>query len=286
MKNRKHVTLQGKSPFDIISNIVIVLFCVLSLFPIYWLFTGSFKYSTDIVKIPPDWWPTSWTVDNYLAVFEKNPAWSWIFNSVFITIATTLGICIVSSGAAFALSKLKFPGKKLILSFVIAALLIPMEIYILPLYKIVMSLGWKGTTLGYVLPNMVAPFGVFLLKNFYDSIPNEIMEAAEIDGCNKTRFFFSFGLPLSKPGLGALSILSAINTWNNYLWQLLMATSEKTSYTLPVGVARLFDNSLGSDVDYGLRFAAAVLTALPLLAIFFSFQNFFTRGIASGAVKG
>jgi multiple sugar transport system permease protein len=286
MQNFAGIKLKGKSGFDLVSNCLIVVFCLVSLFPLYWLISGSFKYSSDIVKIPPDWWPRSLTLENYLAVFQKNPAWNWIFNSVFITVVTTIGVCAVSSGAAYALSKFRFVGKKLILCFVIAALLIPMEIYILPLYKITMTLGWKNSYLGYIIPNLVAPFGVFLLKNFYDLIPNEILEATEIDGCNKVRFFFSFGLPLSKPGLGALSILSAINVWNNYLWQLLMATSEKTSYTLPVGVARLFDNSFGSDVDYGLRFAAAVLTALPLLTIFFSFQGFFTRGISAGAVKG
>jgi multiple sugar transport system permease protein len=286
MKKLLGFKLKGKSKFDSVSNIVIILFCLISLFPIYWLFTGSFKYSIDIVKIPPDWWPRAWTLDNYIAVFKKNPAEHWIMNSVLITVITTIGICFVSSGAAYALSKFNFIGKKLIFSFVIAALLIPMEIYILPLYKLIMAYGWKGTYAGYVIPNLVVPFGVFLLKNFYDSIPNEILEASEIDGCNKFVFFFKFGLPLSKPGLGALAILSTINIWNNYLWQLLMATSEKASYTLPVGVARLFDNSLGSDIDYGLRFAAAVLTALPLLIIFFSFQSFFARGISSGAVKG
>jgi multiple sugar transport system permease protein len=249
------------------------------------LFTGSFKYSTDIVKIPPDWIPSRWNLTNYASVFVNNPAWRWIFNSVFITLATSVGIVLLSSGAGYALSKMNFIGKKYIFAFVIAGLLIPMEIYMLPLYNLIVNLGWKGNYLGFIAPNIAMPFGVYLMKNFYDNIPNEIIEAADIDGCTKVLFFFRFGIPLSKPGIGALAILASIRIWNNYLWQLLNSTSKATSYTLPVGVAKMFDVT-GGDVDYGLKFAAAALTALPLLIIFFAFQRFFTAGISSGAVKG
>lgn len=195
-----------------------------------------------------------------------------------------VGIILVSSAAGFALSKMKFKGRKVIFSFVVAALLIPMEIYILPLYKVVVGFGWKGTLLGYVVPNLALPFGVYLMKNFYDTIPNEIIEASEIDGCGKVRFFFQFGIPLSKSGVGALAIMSGIRIWNNYLWQLLMATASESSYTLPVGVTKLMDSLV--DTDYGLRFAAAALTAVPLLIIFFAFQKMFTEGVSAGSVKG
>jgi multiple sugar transport system permease protein len=287
MQNKisKQNKIRNQSKFDVISNLFIIIFCILSLFPIYWLFTGSFKFSSDIVKIPPDWFPVKWNLTNYANVFLKNPAGRWIFNSVFITLVTAIGIILVSSAAGYALSKMNFVGKNLILAFVIAGLLIPMEIYLLPLYNLIVNLGWKGSYFGFVIPNLTMPFGVYLMKNFYDNIPNEVIEATEIDGCNKVHFFFKFGIPLSKPGIGALAILSSIRIWNNYLWQLLNSTSEAKSYTLPVGVAKMFDVT-GGDIDYGLKFAAAALSALPLLVIFFAFQRFFTAGISSGAVKG
>lgn len=271
--------------FDGISNVLIVAFCLFSLFPLYWLFTGSLKYSSDVVKIPPDWIPRAVTFSNYRKVFANYPAWQWIINSLTITLLTSGGIILVASGAGYALSKMKFAGRNFIFAYVIAALLVPMEVYILPLYKEVVQMGIKGSYLSYILPNLALPFGVYLLKNFYDSIPDEILEATQLDGCGKGRFFFYFGIPLSKPGLAALAILSAIRIWNNYLWQLLMANPDNRSFTLPVGVAKMFDATTG-DMDYGLRFAASALTAIPLMIVFFCFQKFFTGGISAGAVKG
>lgn len=276
--------LRHASKFDLVSNLVISLFCLFSLFPVYWLLTGSFKYSSDIVKIPPDWFLKRATLSNYVHVFEKNPAGRWMFNSIAITLITVGMLVLVSSAAGYGLSKMDFAGKRLLYAFVIATLLIPKEIYIIPLYKMMVKFGWVGTWKSIIVPDIAMPFGVYLLKNFYDGIPNEIMEAAEVDGCGKLQFFVKFGLPLSKPGIGALAILSAVRVWNEYLWQLVNAT-DKYSYTLPVGVAKLFDTT-GGDVDYGLRFAGAVLTALPLFLIFFAFQRFFTEGVSAGAVKG
>lgn len=281
MKQNK---IRNRSKFDILSNIGIIVFCLFSIFPIYWLFTGAFKYSVDVIKLPPDWIPTRVTLGNFEKVFSEHPAVQWIINSVTVTVVTTLGIIIISSACGFALSKMKFPGRKLLMAFVVAALLVPMEIYILPLYKIVVGLGWKGTLLGYVIPNLAMPFGVYLMKNFYDTIPDEIIEATEIDGCGKVRFFFQFGIPLSRAGVGSLAIMAGIRIWNNYLWQLLMATAKEESYTLPVGATKLLDSLV--DTDYGLRFAAAALTAVPLLIIFFAFQKLFTEGVSAGAVKG
>ncbi|HRX58789.1 MAG TPA: carbohydrate ABC transporter permease [Eubacteriales bacterium] len=283
-RKRALMRLKNASKLDLISNFLIVLFCLFSIFPIYWLFIGSFKFSTDIIKIPPDWIPNPWTLENYKSVFASQPALNWIANSVIISFGTAVGIVLVSASAGFALSKMQFRGKKILFSFVIASLLIPMEIYILPLYKLIVSIGWKGTLWGYIVPNLALPFGVYLMKNFFDTIPDEIIEAARIDGCGTTRFFFQFGLPLAKPGIGALVIMSVIRIWNNYLWQLLNATNDPKSYTLPVGITKLFENQV--EIDYGLKFAAAVLTALPLLIVFFAFQKYFTKGISAGAVKG
>ena len=281
--------LRERSWFDMCSNVFIVLFCLFSIFPLYWLITGSFKFSQDVVKIPPDWWPKTWTLVNFQSLFATTPTWRWIFNSVIVTVVTTCGIVLVSSGAGYALSKMRFAGKKIIFSFVIAALLVPMEIYVLPLYKQIVAFGWRGSTTGaylaMIIPNLAMPFGVYLMKNNFDTIPDAGVEAAVLDGCSRARFFFSIGLPLAKAGCGALAILAGIRIWNNYLWQLLNSIGEKTRYTLPVGVAMLFDQT-GATEDYGLKFAAAFVSAIPLFTIFICFQKLFTSGVSAGAVKG
>ena len=255
---------------------------IISLFPLYWLFTGSVKYSADIMKIPPDWFPKRFTLDNFRAIFEED-ALIWIFNSFFVSTVTTVLIIFVSSGCAYAISKLKFKGRRLLFAFVIAALILPKEVYLLPLYQTMVDMGLLGTLTSMILPDIAMPFGVFLLKQFCDTIPNEILEATEIEGCGKIRFFFSFNLPLSKPGIGALTILAFIRVWNGYLWQMVMATGSN-KFTLPVGIASLFDDPLV--VDYGLKFAGATVTAVPLLIVFMIFQKYFTEGINAGAVKG
>lgn len=276
--------LRRTSAFDVISNILIIILCVISVFPIYWMCVSSIKYSSDVVKIPPDWIPSRVTLRNYVDMFRNNPVFTWIVNSIVVTALTIVGVAAVSSAAGFALSKMDFYGKKLVNAFVLSALLIPMEIYIIPLYKEIVAFGWKGTYWAYVLPNVAMPFGVYLIRNFYDSIPGEIMEAASVDGCGKIRFFFCFGLPLSKSGIAALAILTGVRTWNNYIWQLLAASNSPDSYTLPVGIAKLFTDPL--NLDYGVRFAAATVSALPLFLVFFAFQRFFTEGVSAGAVKG
>lgn len=273
----------GGSKGDLVLNILVILFCLFSVFPIYWLLTGSIKVQSDVMKIPPDWIPTKVTFENYRQIFTDNPAWRWIFNSFATSLLGTLGIIAVSQMAGYAIAKINFTGRNLIFSFVIAALVLPKEVYLLPLYQEMVGLGWRGSFRALILPDLAMPFGVFLMKQFFDGIPNELGEAAAIDGCGRIRFFFEFGIPLSKPGIGALGILAFIRMWNSYLWQYTMAT-DKSTYTLPVGIARMMDNP--DIVDYGLKFAGAAVAAIPLLIIFMFFQRYFTSGITAGAIKG
>lgn len=283
MKQSSIVKIIKKSPIDGLSNLLIILFCLFSVFPIYWLLTGSVKWAQDVMKIPPDWIPTRITLENYKNIFIQNPAFRWIGNSFISSMTATIGIILVSSAAGYALSKIQFIGSKIIFGFVVAALVLPKEVYLLPLYQLMVAFHWRGTLLALILPELAMPFGVFLMKQYYDGIPNEIVEAATIDGCGKGVFFFRFGIPLSKPGIGALAILAFIRVWNSYLWQYVMAT-DKNSYTLSVGFARMMVEP--DIIDYGLKFAGAAVAAIPLLIIFMFFQKYFTSGITAGAVKG
>lgn len=283
MKCFKYTKALKISPADGLINFTIILFCLFSVFPIYWLIIGSIKWAPDVMKLPPDWIPARITFDNYMKIFSANPAFRWIYNSFASSFIATLGIVFVSSSAGYALSKMKFPGRKFLFGFVVAALVLPKEVYLLPLYQLMVTFGWRGTLKALIFPELAMPFGVFLMKQFYDGIPNEIVEATTIDGCGRGAFFFHFGIPLSKPGIGALAILSFIRVWNSYLWQYVMAT-DKNTYTLSVGFARMMVEP--DIIDYGLKFAGAAVAAIPLLVIFVFFQKYFTSGITAGAVKG
>lgn len=269
------------SKFDLVMNAVILLFAVSNLFPLYWLYSNSFKYSPNIAVMPPQWIPATPTLHNFQTLFRDNAAFSWLGSSVLISAATTALVVLVSALAAYSFAKLRFPGRDLLFIIFISTLMLPKEVFIVPLFKTVNYMGLYGTYPGIVLPNVALPFGVFLLKQFFESIPDSLRESAKIDGSNEYRTFLSIVLPISKPGIGALAILMFVQTWNDYLWQLIMISKNEMK-TLQMAIAAMQSND---QVDYGLRYAGAALCALPMLAIFIAFQKYFTRGITLGAVK-
>ncbi|WP_440897025.1 carbohydrate ABC transporter permease [Amphibacillus sp. Q70] len=270
-----------KDKYDIFSNLVVVLFAGLSLFPLYWLFTSSFKNSADIVKMPPDWFPKTFTLNNYIELFNNQPAFRWGFNSVIVALVATVALIIVSSLAAYAFSKLHFKGKNFIFIAFVSSLMIPKEIIIVPLFRVIDQLGWVNSINGMIWPNVAVAFGVFMLKGFFDQIPNSLREAARIDGASELRTFSQIMLPIVKPGIGALFILYFVQVWNDYLWQLVVGQENQVK-TLQVGIATLMQDL---NPNFGYKMAGAVVAAIPMLLVFAFFQSYFTKGISAGAVK-
>lgn len=270
-----------KDKYDIFSNLVVVLFAGLSLFPLYWLFTSSFKNSADIVKMPPDWFPKTFTLNNYIELFDNQPAFRWAFNSVIVALVATVALIIVSSLAAYAFSKLHFKGKNFIFIAFVSSLMIPKEIIIVPLFRVIDQLGWVNSMSGMIWPNVAVAFGVFMLKGFFDQIPNSLREAARIDGASELRTFSQIMLPIVKPGIGALFILYFVQMWNDYLWQLVVGQENQVK-TLQVGIATLMQDL---NPNFGYKMAGAVVAAIPMLLVFAFFQSYFTKGISAGAVK-
>ena len=270
-----------REKYDIGANIIVIFFAICSLFPLYWLVTSSFKNSVDVVKMPPDWFPKSFTLSNYVDVFNNQPAFKWAYNSIVVSLVATLALLIVSAMAAYAFSKLRFKGKNVIFIVFISSLMIPKEVMIVPLFRIIQDFGMVNTLSGMIWPNVATAFGVFLLKGFFDSIPDSLREAAKIDGASEFRIFFTIMLPLVKPGLGALFILNFVNVWNDYLWQLVVGQSE-TSKTLMVGIATLMQDL---NPNFAYKMAGATVGAIPMLIIFVLFQKYFTRGITIGSDK-
>ncbi|TYP74814.1 carbohydrate ABC transporter permease [Paenibacillus methanolicus] len=276
-----HKTSKKREPYDLVSNVLVAFFAVLNLFPLYWLFTSSLKNSADVVKMPPDWFPATITFDNYIDVFRSQPALRWTFNSLFVSGVSTVLVIIVGAMAAYAFSKLAFKGRNIIFVVFISSLMIPKEIMIVPLFRIIQDFGMVNELSGMIWPNVATAFGVFLLKGFFDATPDALREASRIDGAGEWRTFAQIMLPIVKPGIGALFILNFVQVWNDYLWQMVVG-QEKNMKTLMVGTATLMQDL---NPNYAYKMAGATVAAIPMLIIFLLFQRYFTHGMTAGAVK-
>lgn len=278
----KNKNKRKRETVDVVANVIILFFAILNLFPLYWLFTSSLKNSSDVIKMPPDWFPKTISFSNYVDVFQNQPALKWTFNSIVVSLVSTIAVIVVSSLAAYAFSKLHFKGKNVIYIIFISSLMIPKEVMIVPLFRIIQDLGMVNSLNGMIWPNVATAFGVFLLKGFFDSIPDSLREAARIDGAGELYTFYKIILPIVKPGIGALFILNFVQVWNDYLWQLVVGQSEE-SKTLMVGIASLMQDL---NPNFAYKMAGATVAAVPMLLIFIFFQKYFTKGLAIGAEKG
>ena len=278
----KKTDLSGTSTaYKVFAVVILIMLAIFFLFPLYWIVTGSFKSAIDINAKVPVWFPMNPTVDNYARLFE-NPAFLWLFNIVFISAMAMLLTCITAALAGYALGKKRFYGRAILFTIIICAMALPKQVIVIPLAQEMKLLHLSDTLWAVILPTVGWPFGVFLMKQFSETIPNEILEAARVDGAGELKTFFSVVFPMIKPGIGALAIFTFVNTWNDYFLQLVMLTS-KEKWTLPLAIANL-QGEMSS--DFGLIMAGAALAAIPIIVVFIAFQKYFTQGIAMGAVKG
>lgn len=270
------------TPFGVITIILLSILTIIFVFPFYWIMTGAFKSQPDTIKIPPQWWPSAPTMENFRELLIQNPAGRWLFNSIFISLVTMILVCLTASLAGYVLAKKRFYGQKFVFSVFIAAMALPKQVVLVPLVRIVNFLGIHDTLAAVILPLIGWPFGVFLMKQFSENIPGELLESAKIDGCGELRTFTSIAFPIVKPGFAALAIFTFINTWNDYFMQLVMLSS-RNKLTVSLGVATM---QAEMATNYGLIMAGAALSAIPIVAVFLIFQKSFTQGITMGAVKG
>lgn len=274
-KIRKSISISS-----VLSMLLLIMLSVIFIFPFYWIVTGAFKIQVVATQIPPQWFPKDIVFDNWVTLF-KNPVGRWTFNSFFIAVSEMVLICLVSTTAGFVLAKKEFPGRKLVFTALVAAMALPKQVILVPLFTLLAKLGWINTYKGLILPAVGWPFGVFLMKQFSQTIPTEILEAAKIDGCSDVRSFVTIALPLLKPAIGALAIFTFMTSWNDYFSQLII-TRSTDMMTLPLGIATMQGEYR---TDYGVMMAGAALASLPMLTIFILFQKAFTQGITLGAVK-
>lgn len=277
---KKKSLLERFNPYQVISMLLLGMFSLVFIFPFYWIITGAFKIQVVATQLPPQWFPLEPVLDNWVTLF-KNSVGRWTFNSFFVAVSEMVLICLVSSTAGFVLAKKQFPGRRIIFSALVAAMALPKQVILVPLFTLLAKLGWINTYKGLIFPAIGWPFGVFLMKQFSQTIPTEILEAAKIDGCSELRSFITIALPLLKPAIGALAIFTFMTSWNDYFSQLII-TRSTNMMTLPLGIATMQGEYR---TDYGVMMAGAALASLPMLTIFILFQKAFTQGITLGAVK-
>ena len=269
------------TPYKVIAAVVLAALAFFFIFPLYWILTGSVKTAAVINDAVPQWFPLSPTADNYQRLFD-NPALLWLFNSVAMAVLAMGLTCVTASMAGYVLAKKRFVGRAVLFSIFICAMALPKQVILIPLLREMSFLNLHDSMWAVILPTVGWPFGVFLMKQFSENIPGELLEAARIDGAGEVRMFTEIVLPIIKPGIGALAIFTFINCWNDYFLQLIMLNS-RTKLTISLGIAKL---QAEMSTDFGLIMAGAALAAVPIITIFLMFQKYFTKGITMGAVKG
>ena len=274
-------SVQKTTPYRIVSILLLIVLAVLMIFPLYWIITGSFKDARTINSATPVWFPLNPTPDNYVRLFER-PAGIWMFNTVFMCVMSMLLTCVAAAMGGYALAKKRFTGRVVLFSIFVCAMALPKQVILIPLLKEMAFLRLHNTLWAVIFPTVGWPFGVFLMKQFSENIPGEMLEAARIDRAGEARTFVNIVFPMIKPGVGALAIFTFITAWNDYFLQLIML-NDMDVLTISLGIAKL-QSELST--DYGLIMAGAALGSVPIILIFLMFQKFFTRGITMGAVKG
>jgi multiple sugar transport system permease protein len=252
--------------------------------PFVWMLLGSVKPERELREAPPTWFPREFTLENYRQLFSRLDFPQFFFNSTLVAVAVTLGNLVVCSMLGYALAKLDFPGKRVLFLLVLGMLMVPYVVLLVTQFVLVSNLHMVNTYPGIILPMLAVlmPFGVFLMRQYISGLPDELIDAARVDGAGEFRIFATVVAPLTKPALAALGILTFLASWNNFLWPLVAAQTEER-YTLPVALALY---SVGQNrTQYGLLLAGSTVVVLPVLFVFLALQRHFVQGIAMTGLK-
>jgi multiple sugar transport system permease protein len=250
--------------------------------PFIWSLSISFQPPGDVFSWPIELIPDEFTLQNYRRLWTEIPFARWLLNSGGVALAVTLANLFFDALAGYAFARLRFPGRNVLFALLLATLMVPAHVTLVPKFMLLNALGLVNTYTALVAPAMVQVVGIFLMKQFFESIPKQLEEAARIDGCNRFQVFWRVVLPASRPALAALGIYTFQSNWNEFLWPLVVTTTSDR-FTLPVGLA-MFRYEFR--VEWTMLMAGAVLIALPTLIIFLVFQRLFIQGIATSGLKG
>jgi multiple sugar transport system permease protein len=262
---------------------LLLLAAIVWLIPIAWVVDTALKTESDTTTVPVTWIPPSgFTLESFWQILSAGNMLRWYFNSFLTSSIITLMVVLLASLAAFGFSRVAFRGSNFLFFMIVAGIVIPPQVLIVPLFIEMQALGLVDTYWGIILPQMAAPIAVFIFKQFFDGIPNELEDAARVDGASRLRVYWQIWMPLSRPAIAAVAIFIFVLSWNNFLWPFIVVTNTDMM-TIPVGIATV-------QSSYGVRYAdimaSAVLAGLPLVIVFLFFQRQIVQGIANTGLKG
>ncbi|PWK15631.1 carbohydrate ABC transporter permease [Tumebacillus permanentifrigoris] len=285
------------SPTRWLTYVVLLVWAVISLLPLYWVFSTALQLPDYVESEPPKMIPmgiieyfthpesrsqiVTDTFSGFQQLFHSTNIWRWFFNSGYISIVVTVGILFLDTMAGYALAKKDFPGRNLIFWLIVATMMVPGQITLVPLFIMVQKFGLMNTHWALILPDLSMVFGVFLMRQYMLSIPSDLLDAAKIDGASEWKTFWTVVVPLAKPALATLGIFTFMNVWNSFLWPIIVL-NDADLYTLPVGLKTLQDQNLAI---FKLLMSGAAVAAVPMILVFMAFQRYFIKGLTVGGVK-
>ncbi|MGP5128356.1 carbohydrate ABC transporter permease [Brachybacterium tyrofermentans] len=264
------------------AHVVLSIGGFIMVFPFLWQVVMSLSSTAEVTSVPPTFWPEELRFDNYVEVFRQVPFLEQFWVSVRVTVATVVGQVVLCSLAGYAFARMRFAASATIFAVMLSILMIPNQAYLIPQYQIVQNLGWLDTVPGIVVPTIFSAFGTFLMRQFFVNLPDELEEAARLDGANPFQIFWKVMLPLARPSISALAIVTVLAAWNNLLWPLVV-TSRAEHRTLSVGIASLNGQYV---IDYPVMMAASLMAMAPILILFILTQRRVIEGLAFSGMKG
>ncbi len=280
--NRKTQKFIRILPQAVVVYVLLAALVITMLGPYLYIFSSSFKETYTLISIPPRLFPEQFVWDNYTYILRELPFSLWFFNTILVAVLVTVGTVLIDALAAYAFAKKQFWARDFLFGLMLATIMIPGALLLIPAFLITNKLGLLNSYGGLIIPALANVLGVFLLRQFMQTIPEELEHAARIDGCSDFGVFWRIILPLSAPALATLSIVVFTSQWNNLVWPLVVL-NDKDLYTLPLGLALLRSEF---QVNYGITSAAAFLSVVPLIIVFIFLQRYFLEGLTVGAVKG
>jgi alpha-1,4-digalacturonate transport system permease protein len=273
--------MELKSSAKVTLYVSLIVLAVVWLFPVLWIVISSFKTNNDLYNFPPRFWPQPITFQHFADAFEKGNFGRYFLNSTIVTITSTILLLLINSMAGFALAKYRFKGDTVLLVGFISTLMIPLEVIMIPIFKVLSFLGMFNTLWALIIPPAATPTGVFMLRQYLLTVPNELLEAARMDGASEWRIYSRIILPICKPILAVLSIFSFMWRWDDFLWPLI-GISDPSLYTVQLALS----NFIGEyNVDWGSLLAMSVITMIPVLVVFLIFQRQFVSGMVTSGMK-
>ncbi|TVR91995.1 MAG: carbohydrate ABC transporter permease [Trueperaceae bacterium] len=276
------VRTSGRRPtgWAILAYVLLTLGAVIMVFPFAWMVVSSFKDAREVLS--PAILPSQWTFANYVEVLTRTAFPRWFMNSMIVAVLNTASVLFFCALVGYVLARMRFPGKQVIFIAILSTLMVPTEMLVIPWFVMSAQFGWIDTYWGLLFPGLIPGFGVFLMRQFFQTLPRDLFDAGRIDGVSEFGLFLRIGLPLVGPGLAALGIFAFIGNWNAFLWPLIVAQSASMR-TVPVGIA-LFSGEAGS--AWHLIMATSALAIIPVLIVFIIFQRQIIEGVVLTGVKG